>query len=379
MGRLRPSVKGSAARPRRPPLPRDDAEAVPPTTRPPPSEWKPCAAPWRDPPGGADHTATALANPPSAPQNSVRCRRQRGPWPCPGAHPAPGNLIDSSPDGESVRQAMEVQPKDSARASALPTGPRPVLPEPRRPFLLLVFVLLAAVGSSTAVGAFGLFRLDHTAQHVSQHDVRRLVVVTHVRRLFRSELLLLEQARQGELDQRGAELDRRLQAIEAERGLLLEQLAGLVEPSERRELEELQRQHRLGRRLLEQPEQPWEATVATLLAATEAHLSRVSARARNQARSSLLLLLTVSAATAVLAVVLGRAVTQRTRQIQRDLADRSRQLLAVVDSVPSLLLVIAPDGRLEFLPEKASRFLGVATSRLEANPFAWIRDESGRR
>ncbi len=288
-------------------------------------------------------------------------------------------MIDSGPYGESNRRAMEVQTNGEPRASSLPTGPRLVLPEPRRPFLLLVFVLLAAVGSSTAVGAFGLFRLDHTAQHVSKHDVRRLVVVTHVRRLFRSELLLLEQGHQGELDHGGAELDRRLLAIEAERGALLEELAGLVAPSERGELEELRRQHGLGRRLLEQPEQPWEATVATLLAATEAHLTRVSARARTEARSSLLLLLTVSAASVVLAVVLGRAVTERTRQIQRDLADRTRQLLTVVDSAPSLLTIIAPDGRLVFLPEKASRFLGVATSRLEANPLAWMRDESRAR
>ncbi len=274
---------------------------------------------------------------------------------------------------------MEVQSKEGATTDSFDAVRPHALLEPRRPFLLLVFVLLAAVGSSTAVGAFGLFRLDRTTQHVGLHDVRRLLVVTHVRRLFRSELLLLEQARRGDLRPGDEGTEERLRAIEAEREALLDELAGLVEPSEQRELAELRRQHDLGRGLIEQESQPWEPVIATLLAATDAHLSQVSGRTRTQVWSSLLLLLTVSSGSAVLALVLGRAVTRRIRRIQRDLADRGRQLLAVVDSAPSLLTIIARDGRLVFLPAKASRFLGVAEARLVADPFAWLREESRAR
>jgi len=274
---------------------------------------------------------------------------------------------------------MKVQSEEGAPRDSFDTAPRHALLAPRRPFVLLVLVLLAAVGSSTAVGALGLFRLDRTIQHVGQHDMRRLLVVTHVRRLFRSELLLLEQERRGGFAPGDAGVEERLRAIEAERGALLDELAGLVEPSEQRELAELRRQHDLGRRLVEQGSQPWEPAIAALLAATDVHLTQVAGRARTQVWSSLLLLLTVSSGSAVLALVLGRAVTRRIRRIQRGLADRSRQLLAVVDSAPSLLTIIARDGRLAFLPEKASRFLGVAEARLAADPFAWLREESRAR
>ena len=164
---------------------------------------------------------------------------------------------------------MEVQLKEGAIADSFDAVPPHALLEPRRPFLLLVFVLLAAVGSSTAVGVFGLFRLDRTTQHVGLHDVRRLLVVTHVRRLFRSELLLLEQERRGDLPPGDEGAEERLRAIEAEREALLDELAGLVEPSEQRELAELRRQHDLGRGLIEQESQPWEPVIATLLAATD--------------------------------------------------------------------------------------------------------------
>ncbi|MBN2194737.1 MAG: response regulator [Polyangiaceae bacterium] len=271
---------------------------------------------------------------------------------------------------------MDDQSKGVESAASMVEPPHRVLLEPRRPFLLLVVVLLAAVGSSTTVGVFGLSWLDQTFRHVGEHDARRLVVVTHVRRLFRSELLLLERARKHPHGPTVERFEERRLAIEAERQAQLEELARLVEPSEQGELEELWRQHRLGRELVDQHTQPWEQVIATLLTATEAHLTQIAGQARSQTRSSLLLLLTVSAASVVFAIILGRAVTRRIRRIQQDLADRSRQLLAVVDSAPSLLTIIAPNGQLAFLPEKASRFLGVAASRLMDDPFVWLREGS---
>lgn len=274
---------------------------------------------------------------------------------------------------------MVEQSNRAGRRATLPASPARAPHEPRRPFLLLVFVLLAAVGSSTAVGVFGLTWLDHAVRRTSQDGMRRMVVVTHVRRLFRSELLLLERAREPLPARGAARLEERALAIEAERGELLTELAGLIEPAERPTLDELWQQHRLGRRLIAQRDQPWEPAIATLLTATEANLTRVSRQARNQVRYSLIWLVTVSTTSALLALVLGRAVTRRLRLIQQALAERSQQLLTVVDSAPSLLTIVAPDGQARFLPEKASRFLGVSATRLQSDPFAWLREESRTR
>jgi signal transduction histidine kinase len=194
----------------------------------------------------------------------------------------------------------------------------------RGPFLALIAILLVALGASAATGVVGISRLQRTLDHVISTDVQRLIAVTHVRRLFRSDLLTLHDL---EAHASNAERDReRLDALRSERHRRLEQLQRLGLPEKEHELAILLQQHQLGDALATQPSQAWEPAIADVIAFIEARLTASLEESQREARIATDALIAASALAAAFAFVLGLIVLRRVRNASETLWRSEEQL-----------------------------------------------------
>ena len=244
----------------------------------------------------------------------------------------------------------------------------------RGPFLTLVLTLLMAVSASTIAGFAGIGSLDRTLRETVDGEVRRLLLATHVRRLFRSELVLVLELDGVQDPRQREELQRRRQLVLVERGARLRELRDLGVPGQEAALATLLEEHQAA--ALSRPRQPrWEAAVASVLALAEGRLARAEERAESQGRLARRLLIGVSTLAAALAVSLGTVVLRRVRAASRALSASEQQFRCVVESAPSLLAILAPSQRLEFLPARGPAFLGVAGERLREEPLCWVHPD----
>ncbi len=242
----------------------------------------------------------------------------------------------------------------------------------RRSFLTLVAVLLVAVSACVVAGVIGIGLLDRALREIASGDVQRVLLTTHVRRLFRSELVLVHERDTAREPARRQALDDRRVALQAERATLLEQLRVLGLPGREQELRVLEEEHRASTRPDFRYSNRWEGAIAAILTTTEQRLARAAAEAERRAGTARALLIAVSSLAAALALVLGSLVLRRVRTASRALAASEEQFRRVVESAPSLLAILSPQGGLAFLPARGEEFLGVARARLQAEPLCWV-------
>jgi two-component system cell cycle sensor histidine kinase/response regulator CckA len=245
----------------------------------------------------------------------------------------------------------------------------------RGPFLTLVAALLVAVSASVTAGFIGIGHLDRALRGIAANDVQRLLLTTHVRRLFRSELVLVHELdNAGEPGRREA-LEQRRAAVQRERAALLAKLRVLGIPDQERALQTLEEEHRDSRQTGFRYSSRWETAIASILTATESRLARAVADAESRGRTARVLLIAASSLAAALALALGGAVLRRVRSASRTLAASEEQFRRVVESAPSLLAILSPTQTLSFLPARGPAFLGVSRERLQAEPLCWVDPE----
>jgi PAS domain S-box-containing protein len=242
----------------------------------------------------------------------------------------------------------------------------------RGPFLTLVLALLVAVSASTIAGFAGIGTLDRALRETVDEDVRRMLLTTHIRRLFRSELVLLLEVEGARTPEARAILDARRQEVRTERGALLVELHELGVPGQAAALQTLREEH--GSEPVPRAAR-WEAAVASVLAEAERRLAEAVAEAESRGRTARRWLIAVSTLAAGLSLTLGTLVLRRVRDASRALRASERQFRAVVESAPSLLAILSPTQRLQFLPARGPAFLGVPADRLQADPLAWVHPD----
>lgn len=196
----------------------------------------------------------------------------------------------------------------------------------RRPFLILVATLLVALGASASAGLLAVSHLHRTLDQVVAVDIQRLLTVTHVRRLFRSDLLALNELGALNSGKESESLRENIAGLRRERGQRLGQLTRLGIPERENDLEVLIEQHRRGDTLKEQSPQPWESAIARILDTTETRLAAAIQRSDRQARIATLLVLVVSFLAGVFALALGGIVLQRVRLASAALWESEEQL-----------------------------------------------------
>lgn len=263
--------------------------------------------------------------------------------------------------------------------------PEPVAVDPRegapfrsgleRRFVVLVAMLLLAVGASAAAGLVGIARLERSLRELTQVEAQRLLTITHIRRLFRSEVLVAHQLERSLDASRREALRMRRDELQRERNAFLRQLRALGVPGQAQALERLERDHRAiverGRRAT----LTWEEDVATILQTTEKRLLAAADESRERSRASRVLLLLVSILAASLAILLGAIALRRVQLHAQALAEREAQLRLVVQSAPSLLAILSPEGKLEYLPPRGPAFLGRTFEEIAADPWGWVQEE----
>lgn len=249
----------------------------------------------------------------------------------------------------------------------------------RGPFIALVLLLLLAVSASTIAGWVGLGHLDRAMRELAEQDAQRLVTVTHVRRLFRSEVVLANEiadlanaalpARERE-----ALLERR-EALREERAVLLERLRSLGVVGQDEALLQLRRDHEEVAKHGTASATQWENAVAAILGATQERLNRASLDARRKSESARIGLLVASGLAATVAFALSALVLRRVRHASEALAGREAQIRTVIQSAPSLLTVVSKEGKLMFLPPRGPGFLGMPADQVARDPLCWVAEE----
>lgn len=249
----------------------------------------------------------------------------------------------------------------------------------RGPFVALVILLLLAVGASTTAGWMGLGYLDRALRELAEQDAQRLVVVTHVRRLFRSEVVLANQIAQladtpPPARERAALLERR-ESLREERAVLLERLRSLGVVGEDEALLQLRHDHEEIAKRGIAGATSWENAVSVILEATQERLNRATLDAQRKSEAARIGLLLASGLAATGAFVFGVLVLSRVRRASDALAEREAHFRTVIQSAPSLLVVFSADGRLMFLPPRGPGFLGMPADQVVRDPLCWVTQE----
>ncbi len=245
----------------------------------------------------------------------------------------------------------------------------------RAPFLALVSLLLLAVGASVFAGLIGIGALDRSLEEVTQVDVQRLLTVTHVRRLFRSEVVLSHAIEEERDPIERSEMAIRLEQGREERAVLLDQLSRLGVLGQNQALDTLKQEHGTSIRHGHGVAKNWESSVALILNATQERLTRAAAAAKETSRAARAQLIVVSALAAALSLLLGVVLLRRLRAASESLTQSEAQFRAVVQSAPSLLAMLSPVGKLVYIPPRAASFLGTTLERLHVDPLCWLKDE----
>jgi PAS domain S-box-containing protein len=243
------------------------------------------------------------------------------------------------------------------------------------PFWALVVVLLAAIGVTVVAGLRGIAQLDETLSQDVVKETQRLVQVTSIRRLFRTELVLEHKLHDLPPGAERDELAQKLARLRAERAESLEQLTVLGVPGAEATLAIVAEAHAhpVGDPLA--IVQPWEQPIADLLSHSERRIADLLHKANHQGAAARRVLLFASAAAVLAASGLGGLVLRRARQSARQLASRERQLMSLIESAPSLLVVLSAAHKPTFLSARTSDFLGHPMSTLQQDFFAWVKPD----
>lgn len=246
------------------------------------------------------------------------------------------------------------------------------------PFLALVIVLLLAIGATAVAGLWGISQLDETLSQDVPKETQRLVQVTSIRRLFRTEVVLTHQRKGLSSEHERDGLDQQLSRLRAERTARLERLKDLGLPGAEATLASLAQTHMNPAEDPLATVQPWEKPIADLVAHIEGRIDQLLGKVKRQGAAARRVLLVASTAAVMTGLGLGWLIGRRVRQSARQLASREAQLMSVVDSAPSLLVVMSKTLKPTFLSSRTSEFLGHPLSTLEQDFFAWVNPD-GRR
>lgn len=258
------------------------------------------------------------------------------------------------------RDCVEIQPAENQRIFL------------RGPFIALVLVLLAAMGISVVAGLKGLSRLDVTVNHMVGQDAQRLLMITHIRRLFRTELILAHEQNDLEPGEEREKLKQRTQEIRKERTSRLEQLRALQVPGSEVELRRLEELHdRLA--IPSGDSHAWESLIATLLVRVEQRFTDRVQEAHHEVAAARRLLLGASAAALLAALGLGSLVLWRVGQAGHKLARNEEQLRRVIESAPSLLVMLSSARKPIFIPPRAPSIMGHSLQALANDFFIWVK------
>jgi PAS domain S-box-containing protein len=245
----------------------------------------------------------------------------------------------------------------------------------RRPFLVLIIVLLASIGASVAAGLIGIRALERLLHDVTENDAQRLLVATHVRRLFRSEIVLSHDIESTVDAARRRELSTQLETVREERAILLDRLQHLAVPGLLQDFELLRQDHDRMVRLGHDAATRWEPVIADILNVTREGLVRASAEAKQTSRNAKIEFVAVSTVSTALALLLGSIALRQVRIASESVSRSEAQFRAVVQSAPSLLAVLSTTGKLLYAPPRATSFLGTTFERLVEEPLGWVRVE----
>jgi len=242
----------------------------------------------------------------------------------------------------------------------------------RRSFLALVLLLLAAVGISVVASLTGIARMDATLSQAVARATPRVLHVTHIRRLFRSELVLAHERQSLGPGPERDELDRRSARLRAERGERIEQLKALGVPGGDADLAVIESLHQQVAGTPSDDSQAWEKPIAALLERAERRFAELRRQAAVQASAARWLLVVASLGALLAALGLGGLVLYRVRGAGRELARSEEQFRRVVESAPSLLVMLSPARKPTFLSARAPAFLGRPRVALDEDFFAWV-------
>jgi PAS domain S-box-containing protein len=245
----------------------------------------------------------------------------------------------------------------------------------REPFLSLVLVLLAAVGVSVVAGLQGIAGLDVALNQVVGSEAKRLLHITHIRRLFRTEVLVARERQDAPGGPTRDALDRRIRDLRQERDARLRQLQAVGVPGGENELLLIEAAHRSPASASLVGSQAWEKPLADLLERNEQRLADLGRDSESKVMAARRLLLGASAAALVAALGLGGLVLRRVRQAGERLAHGEEQLRRVIDSAPSLLVVLSVERKPTFMSPRAPVFLGRSAGALSEDFFAWVKAE----
>jgi signal transduction histidine kinase/ActR/RegA family two-component response regulator len=244
------------------------------------------------------------------------------------------------------------------------------------PFGALVIVLLLAIGVTAVAGLRGISQLDETLSQEVVKETQRLVQVTSIRRLFRMEVVLAHKRHGLPPGPERDDLDQQLSRLREERSEDLERLKAVGVPGAEATLALVAalHAHPVGDPL--GVVQPWEKPIADLVAYTEGRIDLLLQKANRQGTAARRVLLFASAAAMLTGMGLGGLVWRRVRQSARQLASREAQLMLVVESAPSLLVVLSKARKPTFLSARTSEFLGHPLSTLEQDFFVWVKPDA---
>jgi PAS domain S-box-containing protein len=239
----------------------------------------------------------------------------------------------------------------------------------------LVLVLLATVGISVVAGLKGISGMEVTIKHMVAKEAQRMLHITHIRRLLRTEVLLAHDRRDSSPGSARDEIDSRIQDLRRERTSRLAQLTALGVPGAERELSLIQAAHRNMASESLGTSQNWEKPLAVLLDHTEKRFTDLVREAEDRVDAARRLLLGASAAALAAALGLGGLVLRRVRQARDELAHSEEQFRSMVDSAPSLLVVLSATRKPTFMSPRAPVFLGRSAEALSQDFFSWVKSE----
>lgn len=233
-------------------------------------------------------------------------------------------------------------------------------------------LLLIAVGISVTSGMQGISTLDRSLREVTERDAERLLAVTSIRRLFRSEVVIDHELDDTQDSRLREEFKRRREEIREQRAVQLDRLSRLGVAGQSGTLEALVRDHELSLKEGHESARSWEANTAQLVGVVQTQLKLAIDQAGRTTAEAKTRLIGTSALAALTALLLGGFVLYRVQIALSLISSSEAQFRAVVQSAPSLLAMLGMDGEPVYLPPRAPTFLGISAERLNQDPLCWI-------
>lgn len=252
-------------------------------------------------------------------------------------------------------------------------------------FVVLVLALLGAIAVTTWSGFWGLSHLDRELHSVVDGDMQRLLHVTHVRRLFRSMVVLERDHILEAASGKKTELSKKMLKARAELNEELRAYEGLALGEDLPQVEALREAFRHWVALDEQVQRlssnreseaayalsarhgadpvQWETVISALIKTNEQRLSAQIKATENGSSTSVLVLLGAALMGAGVAIVAGTVVFQGIQRTMREvvqlntdlegqvrartraLVDREASLRRILDNMNEGLVVVDASGR----------------------------------